>query len=203
MNLLSLKGLGIVVGVGALIGITIFSINIISAQLPEKFYPVWQIGDEDGDDVPDDRDFLPNGNGGVRVTITRFDGKDNCKNVFPLFNPKCQPKFWIVIDINGDGRFDDKEGKAEKAYSNENSIENPLSHEANIPDHFTRVNFIVRVKDMDGNNWIDYWPHDKHSYGYFEFNLREGVKTWKYAGDSEVRCEIQIKAEIIEWTRFP
>lgn len=184
----------------SVIGLTLFSFTFVSSPPQEEFYPVYEIGDGDKDTYPDDVDFYLNGDGGVRITVTSFEGRDSCKNILPLLNPRCQPKFWIAIDTDGDGKFDDVEGNDERSFKDRNAVEDALSVKANIPDDFTRVVFLIRVKDTDGDNWIDYWPGDKRSHGYFEFNLREGSRTWTYEGDGEVRCRIVVKAEIIGWT---
>ncbi len=190
----------------ALVGITIVGVSIgltvVLNPAEETYHEIAGIEDSDHDGIPDDQDFF-HGNGGVEVTIANFEGKENCKNVLPIFSPKCQPKFWIYIDTNGDGKFNDKNGKIDKSYTNENEIDDALTLKVDIPDDSSKVRFLVRIKDTDGDDWIDYWMEDGENYGYVEAGLKNLISEWTFSGNAEVRCDVTFRLEVVSMPIHP
>jgi len=109
----------------------------------------WKDTDHDG--IGDNSDILINGNGGVEVTITEYQGDAYADEYsYP------DPFFEITLNGGSEEKYQNNLGfKKSKTYENTNYITYPLTFTVDIPDDFIYIDVCITATDDD------FWTNDE------------------------------------------
>lgn len=152
--------------------------------------------DSDSDGVGDNADFYDQGNGKIRIAISRYQGDGSADALSPG-----DPYFKILIDTNSDGITDLT--YTSQVFQDDELISNPYSITFDLPDYITSFKFSIEVwdSDLDGDDPIDYVPSSA-GYSYTHTVLAPYSNSWTYDGSDDMQggqidCELSYSISVV------
>ncbi|MHC1709946.1 MAG: hypothetical protein AB9819_06020 [Methanomassiliicoccales archaeon] len=170
------------------------NINGINPDLFPNDPDEWADADSDG--VGNNADFYDQGNGKIRIAITRYQGDGSSDALSPG-----DPYFTILVDTNSDG-IDDLTYTSQ-VFQDSELISNPYAVTFDLPDYVTSFKFSIRVWDSDigGDQQIDYVPSGS-GYSYTHTAPSPYSESWTYDGSDdmeggEIDCELRYSISVV------
>lgn len=130
--------------------------------------------DTDNDGTGNNADILDNGNAGIKVAITKYQG-----DYYSDEHDETDPYFTVCISTYNDriGEWEAIECETSRIFDNTNSVNNPISLIADIEENIKNVRVMIRASDDD------FWSNDERIdlngdsyseilYTYFQPNLK-------------------------------
>jgi len=147
--------------------------------------PFETIRDSDGDGVREIADFWDKGNGGLLISIQRFELIAGVCDVLGLSN--CEPSFRLEVDINGDGVTDVSRRADFQDFLDSEPILNPVDWTFDIPDDTAFVDLIIVVMELDisVDDQIDVDPDSRYVAGWVRVNSPFSHRQFDVQGDQE------------------
>jgi len=130
-----------------------------------------ETSDSDNDGIGDVADFFDEGDGGITISLTRFEFKGYDEG-YPRKRNTPDAFFLIEIDTNNDSEFDYTEES--DIFFSTSSLDNFLSVTINLQDNISTVRFTILVYDVwetSGDN------HNITDYEIIDYSPAQGVKT--------------------------
>jgi hypothetical protein len=114
--------------------------------------------DSDNDGIGDNADIYDNGDGGIKIKITSFNG-DDISEEWEIPPTKIDPYFIIQLWVMEKGNNDwIKIGEdTSSIFENTISISNPFEYKADVEDDITQIHVIISAwdDDLDADDHID------------------------------------------------
>ena len=147
--------------------------------------PFETIRDSDGDGVREIADFWDKGNGGLLISIQRFELIAGVCDVLGLSN--CEPSFRLEVDINGDGVTDVSRRADFQDFLDSEPILNPVDWTFDIPDDTAFVDLIIVVMELDISidDPIDVHPDSRYLAGWVTVDSPFAYRQFDVQGDQE------------------
>lgn len=141
--------------------------------------------DSDNDGIGDSADFWDMGNGGLLVSIDRFELIAGACDALGLSN--CEPSFRLEVDINGDGVTDFSRRADFEDFLDSEPLLNPVDWIFDIPDDTVSVDLIIAVMELDilVDDQIDVHPDSRYVAGWVRVNSPFAYRQFDVQGDQE------------------
>ena len=174
----------VIVAVTSVVVIVVAAVSIGYLFNP-SLSPVGTIRDSDGDGVSDAEDFWDTGNGGLLVSIERFELIAGVCDVLGLSN--CEPSFRLQADINGDEVTDVSRRADFEDFLDSEPLLNPVDWIFDIPDDTAHVDLIIAMMELDISidDPIDVHPDSRYVAGWVTVDSPFAYRQFDVQGDQE------------------
>ena len=141
--------------------------------------------DSDNDGIGDGADFWDTGNGGLLVSIERFELIAGVCDVLGLSN--CEPSFRLQTDINGDEVTDVSRRADFEDFLDSEPLLNPVDWIFDIPDDTAYADLIIAIMELDISidDPIDVHPDSRFFAGSVTVASSFAYRQFDVQGDQE------------------
>ena len=153
--------------------------------------------DTDSDGIGNNADIFDDGNGGLKISITYYEGDGEGND------EAYDPYFIINIDTDGDDEYNIQEQS--KIYENAKNLTNPFFIIYDSSENINEITFNIEVWDDDfwADDTLDYSPDSGDSTFDSKFVINKPfLNDWDYNGSDDGKeeqdCRLIFKIEVVE-----